>query len=139
MSFLDTDVIPVLEEVLPARFGGGPTDYQLVEDEGEAGEPRLRLLVSPRVGDVDPHAVAEAFLAAMSFGSGVERVMGLMWRQARLLRVERRAPLTAASGKILHLHVPDGGRAAQGLRWRGPSDAGESGRLESEAGVMPLP
>lgn len=139
MSFLDTDVIPVLEEVLPARFGGGPTDYQLVEDEGEAGEPRLRLLVSPRVGDVDPHAVAETFLAAMSFGSGVERVMGLMWRQARFLRVERRSPLTAASGKILHLHIPDGGRAAQSLRRRAPSAAGESGRLESEAGVMPLP
>ena len=139
MSFLDTDVIPVLEEVLPARFGGGPTDYQLVEDEGEAGEPRLRLLVSDRVGDVDPHAVAETFLAAMSFGSGVERVMGLMWRQARLLRVERRSPVTAASGKVLHLHIPDGGRAAQSLgRWV-PSGAGDSGRRESDAGVMPLP
>lgn len=139
MSFLDTDVIPVLEEVLPARFGGGPTDYQLVEEEGEAGEPRLRLLVSPRVGDVDPDAVAEAFLAAMSFGSGVERVMGLMWRQARLIRVERRSPLTAASGKILHLHVPDGGRPGQGARRRSASDAGGSGRREPEAGAMPVP
>jgi hypothetical protein len=34
MTFLDTNVIRVLEEVLPARFGGAPTDYQLVEDEG---------------------------------------------------------------------------------------------------------
>src|SRR5262249_43576160 len=34
MTFLDADVIRVLEEVLPARFGGAPTDYQLVEDEG---------------------------------------------------------------------------------------------------------
>jgi hypothetical protein len=86
---------------------------------------------------VDPHAVAEAFLTAMSFGSGVERVMGVMWRQARLLRVERRSLLTAASGKILHLHIPDGGRSVQDLR-RDPSDAGESGRRESEASVMPL-
>ena len=31
---LDADVIRVLEEVLPGRFGGAPTDYQLVEDEG---------------------------------------------------------------------------------------------------------
>lgn len=139
MSFLDTDVIPVLEEVLPARFGGGPTDYQLVEDEGEAGEPRLRLLVSPRVGDVDPHAVAEAFLATMSFGSGVERVMGLMWREARLLRVERRSPLAAVSGKILHLHVPDGGRSGQVPRRRGPADASDSGRGAAEANVTPPP
>src|SRR5262249_47784638 len=33
MTFLDVDVIRVLEEVLPARFGGGPADYQLVEEE----------------------------------------------------------------------------------------------------------
>jgi hypothetical protein len=31
MNFLDVDVIRVLEEILPARFGGGPTDYQLQE------------------------------------------------------------------------------------------------------------
>jgi hypothetical protein len=91
------------------------------------------------VGDVDPDAVAEAFLAAMSFGSGVERVMGLMWRQARLIRVERRSPLTAASGKILHLHVPDGGRPGQGAWRRSSSDAGGSGRREPEAGAMPVP
>ena len=109
MSFLDTDVIRVLEEVLPARFGGGPTDYQMVEEEGEAGEPRLRLLVSPRVGNVDPDVVGDAFLTALSVGSGVERVMGLMWRQARLLRVERRSPQPTVTGKILHLHVPAAG------------------------------
>lgn len=33
MTFLDTEVIRVLEEVLPARFGGSPTDCQLVEDD----------------------------------------------------------------------------------------------------------
>src|SRR5262249_41055382 len=45
MTFLDSDVIRVLDEILPARFGGGPTDYQLVEDEGADGRPRIRLLV----------------------------------------------------------------------------------------------
>ena len=34
MTFVDTDVVRVLEEVLPRRFGGGPIDYQLIEDEG---------------------------------------------------------------------------------------------------------
>lgn len=32
-------------------------------------------------------------------------VMGLAWRDAGLLRVERRAPLVTAAGKILHLHA----------------------------------
>jgi hypothetical protein len=106
MIFLDTDVIPVLEENLPARFGGGPTDYQLVEDEDEAegGEPRLRLLVHPRLGPLSEAALMEAFLAAIGAGSGAERVMALQWRQGGVLQVERRLPLATASGKILHLH-----------------------------------
>jgi hypothetical protein len=108
MTFLDTDVIRVLEEVLPARFGGVPTDYQLVEDEGEGGLARIRLLVRPEVGPADPGAVAEAFLAAISPGAGVERIMGEVWRDGQILRVERRAPFTTASGKILHLHVGRG-------------------------------
>jgi hypothetical protein len=29
--------------------------------------------------------------------------MGLAWRQARLLRVERRPPVVTGAGKILHL------------------------------------
>jgi hypothetical protein len=105
MTFYDVDVVGVLERVLPGRFGGGPTDYQLVEDETPAGEPVVRLLVHPAVGPLDPARVAEAFLAAVGAGSGAERIMGIVWRDARLLRVERRAPLTAASGKVLHLHV----------------------------------
>ena len=102
--FLDAEVIRVLEEVLPSRFGGGPTDYQLVEDEAQDGQPRLRLLVHPSVGPLSPAEVADAFLAAVSAGSGAERVVGHVWRDGKFLRVERRPPLAMASGKILHLH-----------------------------------
>jgi hypothetical protein len=31
--------------------------------------------------------------------------MGAVWRDASVLRVERRKPFAAASGKVLHLHV----------------------------------
>jgi hypothetical protein len=104
MTFLDNDIIRVLEEVLPARFGGGPTDYQLVEEEAEAdGQPRLRLLVRPSVGPFDPAAMAEAFMEAIGGGSGAERVMSLLWRQTDWLRVERRAPWSTDGGKVLHL------------------------------------
>ena len=104
MNFPDAELIRVLDEVLPGRFGGKATDYQLVEHETRQGEPRLQLLVHPSVGPVDLDAVAETFLEAISRGSGVERVMGLAWRHAEVLRVERRAPLATATGKILHLH-----------------------------------
>ena len=108
MTFLDVDVIRVLDEELPARFGGGPTHYQVVEDRAEDGEPRVRLLIDPAVGPVDVQAVAATFMAAIAPGTGAERMMGAVWRDAGLLRVERRAPLQTTSGKILHLHLGTG-------------------------------
>ncbi len=106
MAFLDTDVVAVLEESLPRRFGGGPADYQLVEEEGPGGEARLRLLVHPRVGPLDPGAVVDAFLAGIGQDSGARKVGELAWRGAGLLRLERRPPVATAAGKILHLHAP---------------------------------
>jgi hypothetical protein len=103
MTFLDTDVVRVLEEVLPARFGGGPLDYQLIEGEGPDGAPRVDLLVHPAVGRLVEQELVEAFLEAIGPGSGTERLMALNWRQVGLLRVQRRAPLATATGKILHL------------------------------------
>ena len=102
---LDADVIRLLEEVLPARFGGAPTDYQLVEEATEDGHPRVRLLVHPADGPVDTNAVAETFLTAIGPGSEGERIRALLWRDAGFLRVQRRAPQTTASGKIVHLHL----------------------------------
>jgi hypothetical protein len=105
MTFLDVDIARILEEVLPRRFGGGPTDYQLVEDEAPDGQPRLRLRVAPSVGPLDPATVVAAFLDALGAGSGTERVMTLQWRQADLLSVERDDPQPTHAGKILHLRA----------------------------------
>jgi len=105
MTFLDLDLVRILEEALPGRFGGGPTDYQLVEEESENGRPGLRLLVHPRVGPLDPQAVIDAFLEGIGRGSGANRVMALAWRDAHFVRVERRPPIRTAVGKILHLHI----------------------------------
>jgi hypothetical protein len=111
MTFFDTDVIRVLEEVLPDRFGGAPADYQLVEEETQAGHPVLKLLVHPRVGEVDEASLARTFLEAMGAGSSLERIMTSVLRDGVALRVERRPPFTTRSSKILHLHVQrtDGG------------------------------
>ncbi len=103
MTFLHTDIARIMDDLLPRQFGGEPTHYQLVEDEGPDSRPRLRLLIHPQVGEIDPQAVAKAFLQAISQGHGVERVMGTVWRQAKVVEVERRAPMTTASGKISHV------------------------------------
>jgi hypothetical protein len=104
MTFHDTELIGVLERALPERFGGHPADYQLVEREDAQGKSSLALLVHPRLGPLDEAAVAEAFLRAIG-KSPAEKYMASMWRQADMVRVERRAPLATASHKILHLHV----------------------------------
>lgn len=106
MTFLASDVTRILDEVLPARFGGLPTHYQVVEDETAEGRARIRLLVHPTVGAVDAEAVATAFLDAIGEGKGTERIMATVWRDAGLLHVERRPPMPTGSGKILHVHRP---------------------------------
>jgi hypothetical protein len=102
MTFLDVDVVRVLEEVLPSRFGGGPADYQLAEEETPNGQPRLRLLVHPAVGPLEPDDVVAAFLGALGTGSGTERIMAEVWARGRVLRVERRPPVATQAGKVLH-------------------------------------
>ncbi|UCD96475.1 MAG: hypothetical protein JSV35_00005, partial [Candidatus Bathyarchaeota archaeon] len=62
MNFLDAEIARIMDEVLPVRFGGGPTHYQLVEEEDADGRSHLRLLVHPEVGPVDSGDVAETFL-----------------------------------------------------------------------------
>jgi hypothetical protein len=116
ITFLDTDVVRVLEEVLPACHGGGPAHYQLVEEEAESGRARLRLLIHPAVGAVDPAAVADTFLEAIGTGSGVERLSSLLWREAGLVQAEVRPPLTTAAGKILHLHTVPRSEAEPSVR-----------------------
>lgn len=106
MTFLDVDVIRVLEEILPARFGGAPTDYQLVERlDGDAGRPVLGLRIHPRIGFLDTGEVADAFFDGIGGGDSGERLMELQWRKGRILRVEREPPERTGSGKILHLHA----------------------------------
>jgi len=105
MTFLDADLVRALEQILPAGFGGGPTDYQLVEEETEDGTPHIRLLVHPRLGPLNTDALRELFLETIGKGSGVERVMMSVWRDHALPIVEREAPRITASGKILHVHL----------------------------------
>jgi hypothetical protein len=105
MNFLDTDVVRVLEEVLPQRFGGAPTDYQLLEKEDADGVPRLHLLIRPSLGPIDEAEAARVFLDGLNTDSGASVIMGLTWEKAGILRIERQAPHMTASGKILHLHL----------------------------------
>lgn len=100
VTLVGTDVVRILEEVLPARFGGSPLDYQLLEEEDRNGFTRMSVVVSPRVTVTDEHAVVEAFLGAL--GTGPIRSL---WTQAGTLRVKRQEPVWTARGKMMPLHL----------------------------------
>ena len=109
VTFVDTDFIRIIEKELPERFGGTSTDYQLVEEEDEKGFSRLRLLISPRVGEVDEDKVVSQFIELLRKSEDSPESWAqsgtLMWEQARMIRVRRNFPLPTASGKILPFHL----------------------------------
>jgi hypothetical protein len=100
---LASGIVELLETELPARFGGGPIDYQLVEDAGETidGHARLRLLIHPAVGPLDTDMVAERFL---DLARAMDARLDRLWPDKRWLRVERQPPLETPGGKVYHIH-----------------------------------
>jgi hypothetical protein len=105
MTFAHTDLLWVLEEALPARFGGTSADYQVVETEGEHGILRVSLLVSPRVGPLDEGEVRERFLRALGRAGATEADMAELWRRAGAVEVRRDWPRPTRAGKILPFHL----------------------------------
>ncbi len=95
------DLYQILEESLPARFGGGPHDYQIVEDEDEKGLATMRLLVSPEIGQVAESDVRDFFLCALRKRKPYYGFMAKVLDEADAFRVERRAPVLTAHGKLL--------------------------------------
>jgi hypothetical protein len=94
-----------LEEVLPARFGGSPLDYQLMEEEDEQGFTRLSLLISPRVGAVNEQSVIDTVLESLRRSSVSANLARAIWSQTQTLRVKRMDPIWTARGKLMPLHL----------------------------------
>lgn len=105
VTLVGSEMVHILEEVLPARFGGSPLDYQLLEEEDEQGFTRLSLLVSPKVEIIDEMEVIEAMLEALGRGSVAADLARAIWSQAGTLRVKRMEPIWTSRGKLMPLHL----------------------------------
>ncbi len=105
MTFLGSRVLSLLEEILPARFGGHVTDYQFVEEE-EGGLPQIRIIVDPKIGAVDEADLVETVLTFLGSEHKMKKMGVDRWREANTLRVVRRVPFITGTGKILPLHIP---------------------------------
>ncbi|HXZ42951.1 MAG TPA: hypothetical protein VEG68_19595 [Terriglobales bacterium] len=109
VTFVHTDFMRILEQELPRKFGGRSTDYQLVEEEDSKGLPRLRLLISPRIGFVNQEEVLKQFMALLKKAedspeswaqAGTE-----MWKQCKMIVTNRDWPRPTTSGKILPFYL----------------------------------
>lgn len=87
------------EVILPERVGGGPGDYQFVEDD-VSGPTTIGLRIHPRLGDVDQQAALDivwGVLNANEFGVLADSV----WGRDGSIRVERAEPKVTKAGKTL--------------------------------------
>jgi hypothetical protein len=121
------DLVDVLERDLPRRFGGGPTDYQLVlaaaRDDGEA---LLRLRIHPRIGAVDERAALDIVVAAIR-ATGLPVTLLRSRSSTGWLRVERKPPEPSERGKLLPIRDGRGIEAAR-ARDAARMDGGQDGQ-----------
>jgi hypothetical protein len=116
VTFARSMLQQILEEVLPARFGGASLDYQLVEEESANSVLRLVLQVSPSVGDIDEQAIRDALLYELGRGSVIDRYQAGIWRQADTIQIRRERPLATRAGKVLPFQMRQRAEPPSGRR-----------------------
>jgi len=105
MNYSGSDLFELLENTIPSEFGGGPGDYQLVEEEDQNGQTRLTLVIHPKVGDLNEAKLLSRLQQSLAQGSRNHRFISRIWRDAETFRIRREAPYGSARGKILPLHI----------------------------------
>ena len=106
ITLMGDDIVRILEEVLPARFGGSPLDYQLLEEEDERGFTRLNLTISPRVPIRNEQEIVEVMHQALRQSSPAGDMVRSVWQAAGAIQIKRQEPVVTATGKVLPLHIP---------------------------------
>ena len=109
MTLVGSDIERVLDEFLPARYGGSSLDYQFAEEENERGFTRIILRVSPDITIDDEPAMIEYVLDSLKKLGGAATVAQTTWRDAGTLIVRRENPVMTARGKLLPLDMKRAG------------------------------
>ena len=106
ITLMGGEIVRILEEVLPARFGGSPLDYQLLEEEDERGFTRLNLAISPHVPIRSEQEVVDVLHHALRQSSAAGDMVRSVWQAAGSIQIKRQEPMVTATGKVLPLHIP---------------------------------
>lgn len=100
ITLIGSDLERIMEELLPARFGGSTLDYQLVEEEDASGFTRITLLVSPELLIADEGEPVRVLLEALGKGELRADVARSVLAAAGAVRVRREKPVANSRGKL---------------------------------------
>jgi hypothetical protein len=134
VTLVGSEMLHILEEVLPSRFGGSPLDYQLIEEEAEDGLTRVSLVISPRVSLPDDATVIRTVLEALGQGSVAADQVRVIWGQSGTLRIKRMEPILTGRGKLLPLQLARRTAPAAGA---GPPGAATGAACSAAPGSSP--
>jgi hypothetical protein len=104
MTIVGTEFVRILEAVLPGKYGGAATDYQLLEEEDNRGQTHLSIIISPKVGVVDESDIIATVLSELRHSPHPGKLTAGVWSQANILQVKRMYPLSKM-GKVMTLHL----------------------------------
>jgi hypothetical protein len=99
VTLVGSDMVHILEHVLPSQFGGSLLDYQLVEEETPEGFTKLILYVDPSVPISDESVLLEAFLEAMKQSMPSVRLAQAEYRTGDVVTIRREKPFLTSRGK----------------------------------------
>jgi hypothetical protein len=105
VTLVGSDMVHILEHVLPSKFGGSLLDYQLVEEENEQGFTKLVLYVDPSVLIKDENILLEAFLDAMKQSMPSVRLAQAEYRSGNVVEIRREKPIVTARGKYFPIRT----------------------------------
>jgi hypothetical protein len=105
VTLVGSEILHILENVLPGQFGGSTLDYQLLEEEDQKGFTRLYLIISPRVTIADEQAVKQVILNSLRNSSAMGDAARAVWQQADSFQIRRSEPVWTARGKLMPLRT----------------------------------
>lgn len=105
VTLIGNEMLNIIEQVLPARFGGSALDYQLMEQEDERGFTRLYLNISPRIEIADEQAVLAVVLKGLRESSPMGDATHSVWQQTNTIQIKRIEPVATGRGKLFPLHI----------------------------------
>jgi hypothetical protein len=105
VTLVGSDMVHILEHVLPSKFGGSLLDYQLVEEENAQGFTKLVLYVAPSVSIPDENEVLEVFLDTMKQSAPSVRLAQAEYRTGDVVSIRREKPIVTSRGKYFPIRT----------------------------------